>query len=119
GEPLFIAGHELRLSSSAGIAHKDASATTESLLRDAGLALHRANAWGGRRVALFETDMRDAAIARLELEANLRRSITRSEFSLALQPIVRLLDDTPVHAEALVRWHFGGRIVAPNEFIGV
>jgi diguanylate cyclase (GGDEF)-like protein/PAS domain S-box-containing protein len=118
-EPLFIAGHELRLSSSAGIAHKDASATTESLLRDAGLALRRAKAWGGGRVELFETEMRDAAVARLELEANLRRSITRSEFSLALQPVVSLRDDTPVHAEALVRWHFGGHIVEPSEFIGV
>ena len=71
GEPLFIAGHELRLSSSAGIAGKDAAATADSLLRDAGLALRRANAYGGGRVELFETDMRNSAIARLELEANL------------------------------------------------
>ena len=119
GEPLFIAGHELRLSLSAGVAHKDESATTESLLRDAGLALHRAKAQGGGRVQLFETDMREAAIARLELEANLRRAIARSEFSLALQPIVRLADDTPVYAEALVRWNDRGRIVQPQGFIQV
>jgi diguanylate cyclase (GGDEF)-like protein/PAS domain S-box-containing protein len=118
-DPLFIAGHELRLSMSGGIACKDPSATAESLLRDAGLALHRAKAGGGGRVELFETEMRDAAIARLELEANLRRSIARSEFSLALQPVVSLHDDAPVHAEALVRWNFGGRIVEPYEFIGV
>ena len=116
-EPLYISGHELRLSLSAGIAHKDASATTESLLRDAGLALHRAKAQGGGRVELFETDMREAAIARLELEANLRRAIARSEFSLALQPIVRLHDATPVHAEALVRWRRGGTAFAPSELI--
>jgi EAL domain-containing protein (putative c-di-GMP-specific phosphodiesterase class I) len=118
-DPLFIAGHELRLSLSCGIARKDASSGAESLIRDAGLALHRANANGGGRVELFETEMRDAAISRLELEANLRRSITRSEFSLALQPVVSLHDHVPVHAEALVRWHFRGRIVQPSDFIGV
>jgi diguanylate cyclase (GGDEF)-like protein/PAS domain S-box-containing protein len=118
-DPLFISGQELRLSISGGIARKDPSATAESLLRDAGLALHRAMAGGGGRVELFETEMRDAAIARLELEANLRRSITRSEFSLALQPVVSLHDATPVHAEALLRWNFGGRTVEPSEFIGV
>ena len=61
GEPLFLAGHELRLSLSGGIAHKDAAATGESLLRDAGLALHRAKASGGGRVVLFEPDMRETA----------------------------------------------------------
>ncbi|MEA3077439.1 MAG: hypothetical protein QOF60_2347, partial [Actinomycetota bacterium] len=118
-EPLFIAGHELRLSASAGIAHKDASATVESLLRDAGLALHRAKAQGGGRVELFEAAMREAAMARLELEANLRRAISHSDFALALQPIVRLDDATPVRAEALVRWHHEGRTVEPCQFIPV
>jgi diguanylate cyclase (GGDEF)-like protein/PAS domain S-box-containing protein len=120
GEPLFIAGHELRLSCSAGIAGKDAAATADSILRDAGLALRRANAHGGGRVELFETDMRNSAIARLELEANLRRGLARSEFTLALQPVVRLSDaSTPVHAEALVRWHLEDRVILPNEFIRV
>jgi EAL domain-containing protein (putative c-di-GMP-specific phosphodiesterase class I) len=119
GEPLFVAGHELRLSSSAGIASKDESATAESLLRDAGLALHRATAYGGGRVELFETDMRNAAIARLELEANLRRGLARSEFALAIQPVVRLSDSAPVHAEALVRWHLDDRVILPDQFIRV
>jgi diguanylate cyclase (GGDEF)-like protein/PAS domain S-box-containing protein len=119
GEPLFIASHELRLSASAGIAHRDGSATTESLLRDAGLALNRAKALGGGRVELFETHMRETAIARLQLEANLRRAIVRSEFFLALQPIISLYDAAPSEAEALVRWRFGGRVVEPSEFITV
>jgi diguanylate cyclase (GGDEF)-like protein/PAS domain S-box-containing protein len=119
GEPLFIAGHELRISLSAGIAHKDATATADSLLRDAGLALHRAKAGGGGRVEIFESGMREAAIARLELEANLRTAIARSELSLALQPIVRLRDRVPVRAEALVRWRHGDREYQPAEFIPV
>jgi diguanylate cyclase (GGDEF)-like protein/PAS domain S-box-containing protein len=118
-EPLFIAGHELRLSLSAGIAHRDAAATAESLPRDAGLALHRAKAQGGGRVQTFETDMANAAIARLELEANLRRALARGEFSLAAQPIVGLHDRVPVRAEVLLRWSNADRTVAPDEFIPV
>jgi diguanylate cyclase (GGDEF)-like protein/PAS domain S-box-containing protein len=118
-EPLFIAGHELRVSASAGIAHRNASATTESLLRDAGLALHRAKAAGGHRVEQFETAMRDAAVARLALEADLRTAIADDAFTLALQPIVRLDDRTTVRAEALVRWHRGDETIAPSDFIPV
>jgi diguanylate cyclase (GGDEF)-like protein/PAS domain S-box-containing protein len=119
GEPLFVDGHELQLSSSAGIAQRGATATRESLLSDASLALHQAWTEGGGRVVMFETEMRDAAIARLELEANLRQAITRSELSLALQPIVRLSDSVPVRAEALVRWHRAGGSVEPERLIPV
>jgi predicted signal transduction protein with EAL and GGDEF domain len=83
------------------------------------LELHRANTCGGGRVEFFETEMRDAAIACLELEASLRRSITQFEISPALKPVVRPHNDTPLHAEALVSWHFGGCIVEPYEFIRV
>lgn len=119
GEPLFIAGQELRLSLSTGVAHKDATATAHSLMRDAGLALHKAKQAGGGRVELFEHEMREAAVARLELEASLRRAIAHSEFSLALQPIVRLSDAQPVWSEALVRWHHAGRTIEPCQFIPV
>ncbi|MEY2451941.1 MAG: hypothetical protein QOD92_1515 [Acidimicrobiaceae bacterium] len=120
GEPLFIAGRELRLMSSVGIAYKDPTATADSLLHEAGLALHQSKAAGGGRVEVFETSMRDAAVARLELEANLRAAITQRELSMALQPIVRLSDETPVGAEALVRWHTAdGTSIAPDTFIPV
>ncbi|HEY2430920.1 MAG TPA: bifunctional diguanylate cyclase/phosphodiesterase, partial [Acidimicrobiales bacterium] len=118
-EPLFIAGHELRLSSSAGIAGRDAAATAESLLRDAGLAMHRAKAAGGGQVELFEVAMREEAVTRLELEASLRGAIARSELSLALQPVVRLDDATPVGAEALVRWHRETDTVEPARFVAI
>jgi len=119
GEPLFIAGRELRLSSSVGLAHKDAASTAESLLHAAGLALHQSKAMGGGRVEVFERAMRDAAVARLELEADLRVAIAGADLSLALQPIVRLSDGAAVGAEALVRWHTTARTIPPCEFIPV
>ena len=117
-EPMFVAGHELRVSLSAGFAPKDSAATAESLQRNAGLALHEAKSQGGGRVEPFRPQMGQAAIRRLELEADLRRGIARSEFSLALQPIVRLSDAEPVGAEALLRWQNAGSLT-PAEFVAV
>jgi diguanylate cyclase (GGDEF)-like protein len=119
GEPLFLGGHELRLSLSAGLAYRDPASTPASLLRDAGLALRRAMSRGGGRVESFLVEMRDEAIARLEIEARMRRAIAHTEFSLEVQPIVRLADATPVCSEALVRWTSGGVAADPRTFIRV
>lgn len=119
GEPLFLAGHEMRLTASAGVVYGTESSTTESLLRDAGLALHLAKTRGGGRVEQFEPSMREAAIARLELEANLRFALSQSQFSLALQPIVELASAKPVRAEALLRWPDGPGSVPPARLISV
>ena len=120
GEPLFIASREFRLSSSVGIAHRNATATAESLLHHAGLALHRAKALGRGRVEVFETTMRDQAVARLELEADLRAAMAGNELTMVLQPIVRLTDRTAVGAEALLRWSPPYQAsIAPDVFIPV
>jgi diguanylate cyclase (GGDEF)-like protein/PAS domain S-box-containing protein len=119
GEPLFLPGHELRLSASVGMAQKDGASTADSLLRDADLALHRAKVAGGGRVQLFEPAMRAEAVARLELEADLRQAVAHSELSLALQPIVRLDDGHAIGAEALVRWQRRGVSVEPTQFVEV
>jgi EAL domain-containing protein (putative c-di-GMP-specific phosphodiesterase class I) len=116
---MFIAGHEFRLSVSAGIAHRHEQATSESLFRDAGLAQSRAKVHGGGRVEVASPEMLESLVSRVELEADIRRGLERSEFTLALQPIVRLTDELPVQSEALVRWHTDGITRAPCEFIPV
>ena len=118
-ETMFVDGHEFRLTASAGIASRCPTSTPESLLRDAGVALHRAKAEGGGRVTRFEGAMRDAAIARLELEADLRRATALRELTLALQCIVKLDDASPAGAEALLRWRRGDEAVEPARFIPV
>ena len=119
GEPLFLAGHELRLPASAGVVYGSELSTTESLLRDAGSALHLAKTRGGGRVEQFEPSMRQAAIARFQVEANLRLALSRSQFTLALQPVVQLASAEPVGAEALLRWHDGKENVPPAKLITV
>lgn len=118
-EPLFVGGHELRLSASVGLVLRDASTTADLLLHDAARALHHAITNGGGRVALFDPSLRRAANARLELEADLRHAVANDELWIALQPIVELPHATPVRAEALLRWDRAGTAVPPQDFIRV
>jgi EAL domain-containing protein (putative c-di-GMP-specific phosphodiesterase class I) len=64
--------------------------------------------------------MRRRAVARLELEAALRRAIERAELHLAFQPVVCIADALIVGAEALARWnHPTLGPIGPAEFIPI
>ena len=55
-----------------------------------------------------------------ELEVEIETAIAQKQFSVALQPIVRLADGSAVGAEALVRWiHPNHGLIPPNDFIPV
>jgi diguanylate cyclase (GGDEF)-like protein/PAS domain S-box-containing protein len=116
-EPMFVGGHEIQTSVSVGIARREPDATVDSLLGDAGLALHRAQSKGGSTVEPFTDRLRQEAISRLRLEADLRRAVAERSLALAFQPIVRLPDRSVLGSEALLRWHHSERDVPPAEFI--
>ena len=116
--PLFVAGHELRLSASVGVSVRRPGDSPEALLRDADGALTRAKARARGGVVVFTEEMRTNAVARMTMEAGLRHAVERNELSLHFQPIVRLADATPEASEALVRWQPPGRDrVPPGVFI--
>ena len=62
---------------------------------------------------------REQILARLELEADLRRAVAGGALALAFQPIVRLSDRSVVGSEALLRWHRPGGDVAPAQVVSV
>lgn len=90
-----------------------------SLLKAADLALYHAKR-AGRGVFRFYTEsMRKEVVRRTELEANLSAALETGEFVLHYQPIVDLASDRIVGAEALLRWHHGGQLVPPADFLPV
>lgn len=92
----------------------------EDLLRDADIAMYRAKALGRARHEVFDTAMHTRAVARLQLETDMRRAVERQEFRVHYQPIVSLITGRIVGFEALVRWHHPERgLISPAEFIPV
>ena len=120
-QPFELDGRQLFTSASIGIATSETAYTNpQDLLRDADTAMYRAKALGKARYEVFDVRMREAAIARLALETDLRRAIERQEFELHYQPIVSLAEGKLDGFEALVRWRHPQRgIVSPQHFIGV
>jgi sensor c-di-GMP phosphodiesterase-like protein len=74
----------------------------------------------GRAIEVFDTAMHARAMARLQLETDLRRAIERHEFRLHYQPIVSLATGLIAGFEALVRWQHPERgLIPPTAFIPV
>jgi diguanylate cyclase (GGDEF)-like protein len=116
------AGGEVFVPASIGIALSDGDATptSESLLRNADLAMYRAKQRGRDRCELYDDEMRTRAIHRLETETALHRALERGEFFVLYQPEVAVGDGRIVAVESLVRWqHAELGTIPPSEFITI
>ena len=120
-EPFRIEGNEVYTTVSIGIAvSAEGYNAPEEFVRNADTAMYRAKAQGKARFAIFDTDMHEKAIARLELENDLRRAVDNEEFSVVYQPIIDLTTGKINALEALIRWKHPERgWVSPDEFIPV
>jgi diguanylate cyclase (GGDEF)-like protein/PAS domain S-box-containing protein len=119
--PFDLAGNELFLSASIGIAlYNGEYLRPEEVLRDADAAMYRAKAAGRARHALFDAAMHQRALKELRTEAELRRALERAELCVQYQPIVALEGGRIAGVEALVRWRHPERgWVPPGEFVPV
>jgi diguanylate cyclase (GGDEF)-like protein len=118
-QPFVLGSEELFVTASVGVAvNFDSSATAESLIRDADVAMYAAKKRGRAHWELFDDAMRARVIDRLHRENELRQAIQRGELRLAYQPIVAVADQSVVGIEALVRWEHPARgLIPPMEFI--
>ncbi|MGK7901680.1 MAG: EAL domain-containing protein [Hormoscilla sp.] len=119
--PFYIQGYEVFTNTSIGIALSSIGYDQpECILRDADTAMYRAKKLGKGRYALFDTQMHQQVVARLQLETDLRRAIERQEFLVYYQPIVSLFTGKLTGFEALIRWqHPSQGFISPGKFIPV
>jgi len=120
-DPIVIGGRELKLGAAIGISiFPEDGMDTETLLRQADIAMYRAKQTGPDGLSFFSEDMNQRAVDRLNLEAGLRRAIDRDELLLHYQPKVSIETGAIIGAEALVRWRHPERgLVPPAEFVPV
>jgi diguanylate cyclase (GGDEF)-like protein/PAS domain S-box-containing protein len=119
-DPLVVAGSEVRVQGSVGIALGSGPETTSEIMRSADLAMYRAKSEGKGRYALYEPSMHERVLARLELKADLQRAVVADEFTVHYQPIVTLQSGSIIGVEALVRWNHPMRgLIPPADFISL
>jgi diguanylate cyclase (GGDEF)-like protein len=102
--PYQLAGRDIVVSASIGLARPGADDDAESTLRNADLALYRAKANGRDRVAVYKPEMHSTAVRRLDGAARLRQALNRERLHLAYQPIVELDSGRINGMEALLRF---------------
>ena len=119
--PFAVAGIDLQLGASIGIARTDAdNPTIEALLRSADIALGAAKAAGGRQTIWFDASMERALQARADIADGLRRAIPAHEIIPYFDPQIDLATGKLTAFEMLARWNHPQRgIITPESFIAI
>lgn len=118
-DTLHINGQELKVSISVGIVLSSASnSNAAELLRNADIALNRAQVAGGARYCFYETEMDKHLQDKRLMEEDLREAIRLNMLSLYYQPLFDVNSRRLLGFEALLRWNHAQRgFVSPSEFI--
>ena len=118
GEPHYFGSRQLVLSTVIGVATTaEATSGPAQLLRDGETALFAAKR-SGCPISRFTPSLRFEAVARFQMENDLRRALVQNQFVLYFQPIVQIEGEKITGVEALLRWDHPRRgILQPREFL--
>ncbi len=119
--PCDVQGSRIAVRTSIGVAMAPRDGTEiDALLNHADLALYAAKSAGRGEFRFFAPQMAALTRRRLVIEQALRDALARGELSLAMQPLVDLVDWRVTGFEALLRWrHPELGEVPPAEFVPV
>jgi diguanylate cyclase (GGDEF)-like protein/PAS domain S-box-containing protein len=125
-KPFNLNGHEIVISASIGIVLNNIIyEESDEILRDADIAMYHAKTMGKDCHAVFSPSMGKRAIARMELENDLRQAFMDpvrrlKELDVVFQPIVSLESGMIEGFETLLRWTNPERgSIKPDEFIPI
>lgn len=116
---VLLAGHQLYLTASIGITiYTDDGLDTQTLLKNADVAMYKAKSNGKNNYQFYTSEMTDLAYARVQLETELRQAIENEEFVVYYQPQVDALNHQIIGIEALIRWQHPTRgLLKPDAFL--
>jgi diguanylate cyclase (GGDEF)-like protein/PAS domain S-box-containing protein len=120
-KPLFVDNQLISVTGSVGLACAPQHGNDpQTLMKHAGLALHKAKANGKHQLQVFTEALNAEADYKLFVENNLRRALTQNELEVYYQPKLCLKTGQLVGMEALLRWQHPERgMIRPDQFIGV
>ncbi|WP_092533787.1 diguanylate cyclase domain-containing protein [Amycolatopsis arida] len=105
-EPMYVDGHGVGVSASAGIVVRPAADTHREVLRAAEITLHRAKEAGKAQWVLHDPELDARSRTRYRIGAVLAGALENGEFELLYQPTVKLADPSELAAvNAGLRWN--------------
>src|SRR6185503_14180073 len=90
------------------------SSDAEELLRNADVAMYMAKRDNKGSYRLFEPEMHEQVVERLELQAELQRALELEQLVIHYQPVVRLDGPSDYGVEALLRWQHPTKGLIPQ-----
>jgi|GEM_PF-463881 len=118
-ETVHIEGHDLKITSSIGIAnYPNDGADSDTLLANADAAMYRAKEIGRDNFQFYTSEMNIKVHEKFLMQEELRNAVARSEFTLLYQPQVDLRTGQVFAVEALIRWNHPTKgMIPPMKFI--
>lgn len=120
-QPYSINGTSISIGCSIGVAvAPHDGADSETLVRNADLALYAAKADGRGVHRFYREELLHGAQSRKQLEDDLRHALVKNQFHLVYQPVVCTESARITGYEALIRWEHPVRgSISPSDFIPV
>lgn len=117
--PHLLAGRELIVSSSIGIAvYTGEELTIDELNKHADIAMYGAKQAGRNTFHFFSPEVHASSLERCRLERDLRVAIGKNDFFVHYQPQVDVSSGKIIGVEALLRWrHEKLGLISPARFI--
>jgi diguanylate cyclase (GGDEF)-like protein len=118
-KPIKVEGQEFFITASAGVAvYPVDGEDTETLIKNADIAMYKAKSKGKNQYVLCTTDMKDEVYRNMVLSNDLYRAQERDELLVYYQPQIRLQTGQIIGVEALLRWrHPKLGMISPGLFI--
>lgn len=117
-EPFLVGGQQIDISCSVGIAVYPRNGDMEKLMICADAAMYKAKENGKNQFKFFDSEIESASDQMLEMQRDLQSAIKNHQFSLVFQPKVNCKNQSPMGAEALIRWNHPTKgVILPITFI--
>jgi len=118
--PIGLAGNQLGITISAGIAMMETNVSADELLSRANSALHAAKAKGKNRCRMYHSGSKEIRTIRSSAEwvTRIEEGLRNRRFEIWYQPMVQLANNTELCREALLRYKGeDGGYHYPSEFM--
>ncbi|TCU77412.1 diguanylate cyclase (GGDEF)-like protein [Tissierella praeacuta] len=118
-KPYRIKDYELYLTTSIGIAlYPDGGLDSESMIKNADLALYKAKELGGNSYYFYGKEIQSKGLERMMLLNQLRQAVENNQLVLHYQPQIDIATGEITGLEALVRWNHPDKgLLYPDKFI--